>query len=189
MVRAGQLANYQIVRLGLEKVRLVGHDGKIRGEFTVEEALTIAVKEQPKSDLVLLNRDSQPPLCRLFPKQDKVKKKKPQLYELERRFVKKEVRLISGIQENDLQVKVKQMLDFLNKGFLVNVFVTKKLRSKVKEADEEVEANATRTDRMSIKQLGDKIVEMCGEGIVELNPRHESKSKVILVLGRSGHLG
>lgn len=99
------------------EVRVLSQNKEMLGVMMLREALSIA--EEEDVDLVLLSGDQTPPLCRLVSwskykyeteKAEKTKKKGSNVVEL------KEVRLRPTTDTNDLQVKLKTVSKFLEKG-------------------------------------------------------------------------
>lgn len=96
----------------------------MRGVVSLEEALDIAYESN--LDLVNVNPNAVPPVCKIMDykkyvfdqaKREKDAKKNQKIVEI------KEVRLTLGIEEHDLQVKVKSAKKFLAGGDKVKVTV------------------------------------------------------------------
>lgn len=107
-----------------KEVRLVDAEGTMRGVVSLEEALDIA--NESNLDLVNVNPNAVPPVCKIMDykkyvfdqaKREKDAKKNQKIVEI------KEVRLTLGIEEHDLQVKVKSAKKFLAGGDKVKVTV------------------------------------------------------------------
>lgn len=107
-----------------KEVRLVDAEGTMRGVVSLEEALDIAYESN--LDLVNVNPNAVPPVCKIMDykkyvfdqaKREKDAKKNQKIVEI------KEVRLTLGIEEHDLQVKVKSAKKFLAGGDKVKVTV------------------------------------------------------------------
>lgn len=93
---------------------LIDQEGNNVGIIPISEALKLA--EESGLDLVEVSPDKQPPVCRLLDygklkyqqkKKTQQKKSQPQ---------QKEVRITPKIGEHDIQVKVKQLRQFLERG-------------------------------------------------------------------------
>jgi translation initiation factor IF-3 len=87
------------------------------GVVSLKEALRIA--ESQDLDLVLINPNGKPPVCRImnYEKFMYEQKKKPKNKVLEI----KEIKLGPNTSENDLEYRVKHMIEFLKKGHKVKI--------------------------------------------------------------------
>ena len=100
-----------------EKVRLISQTGEQLGVVELKEALAKA-KEQ-ELDLVQMNKDSVTPVCKMMDygkhlfdqkKQKAASKKKTKKTQL------KEIKFRPGTDENDYQIKMRNIIKFLNDG-------------------------------------------------------------------------
>ena len=100
-----------------EKVRLISQTGEQLGVVERKEALAKA-KEQ-ELDLVQMNKDSDTPVCKMMDygkhlfdqkKQKAASKKKTKKTQL------KEIKFRPGTDENDYQIKMRNIIKFLNDG-------------------------------------------------------------------------
>ena len=100
-----------------EKVRLISQTGEQLGVVELKEALAKA-KDQ-ELDLVQMNKDSDTPVCKMMDygkhlfdqkKQKAASKKKTKKTQL------KEIKFIPGTDENDYQIKMRNIIKFLNDG-------------------------------------------------------------------------
>ena len=100
-----------------EKVRLISQTGEQFGVVELKEALAKA-KEQ-ELDLVQMNKDSDTPVCKMMDygkhlfdqkKQKAASKKKTKKTQL------KEIKFRPGTDENDYQIKMRNIIKFLNDG-------------------------------------------------------------------------
>ena len=99
------------------KVRLISEDGQQLGVVAIDDAL-----DQAKSanlDLVQMNKDSDTPVCKMMDygkhlfdqkKQKAASKKKTKKTQL------KEIKFRPGTDENDYQIKMRNIIKFLNDG-------------------------------------------------------------------------
>jgi translation initiation factor IF-3 len=98
------------------QVRLVG-DNVETGVYSIEEAQSLADSEE--MDLVMINESSNPPICKIFQYDkflyEKSKVKQPKTLPV------KEMRISLNIGEHDLNIKTKQINEFLSKGHKVKV--------------------------------------------------------------------
>ena len=99
------------------EVRLIGADGEQVGIVSIDEALAIA--EEAKLDLVEISPDAQPPVCRimdygkhLFEK----KKQQAQARKNQKQIQVKEVKFRPGTDVGDYQVKLRNLIRFLEDG-------------------------------------------------------------------------
>ena len=99
------------------KVRLISSSGEQLGIKSIDDALSIASKEN--LDLVQLNDDKDTPVCKLMnygkhlfdkKKQKSASKKKQKKTQV------KEVKFRPGTEENDYQIKLKKIIKFLDEG-------------------------------------------------------------------------
>ena len=100
-----------------EKVRLISQTGEQLGVVELKEALAKA-KDQ-ELDLVQMNKDSDTPVCKMMDygkhlfdqkKQRAASKKKTKKTQL------KEIKFRPGTDENDYQIKMRNIIKFLNDG-------------------------------------------------------------------------
>ena len=100
-----------------EKVRLISQTGEQLGVVELKEALAKA-KDQ-ELDLVQMNKDSDTPVCKMMDygkhlfdqkKQKAASKKKTKKTQL------KEIKFRPGTDENDDQIKMRNIIKFLNDG-------------------------------------------------------------------------
>ena len=100
-----------------EKVRLISRTGEQLGVVELKEALAKA-KEQ-ELDLVQMNKDSDTPVCKMMDygkhlfdqkKQKAASKKKTKKTQL------KEIKFRPGTDANDYQIKMRNIIKFLNDG-------------------------------------------------------------------------
>jgi len=87
------------------------------GIMTLNEALNLA--ESKEMDLVLINEKAQPPVCRIlnYEKFMYEQSKKPKNKTLDL----KEIKLGPNTSENDLEYRIKHMIEFLQKGHKVKI--------------------------------------------------------------------
>lgn len=106
------------------EVRLIDSDGTQLGVMSKEKALQIA--EEQGLDLVLIAANGNPPVCKIMDygrfrfeqnKREKEARKNQNVIEI------KEVRLSTGIDEHDLNTKLRQTTKFLADGNKVKVTI------------------------------------------------------------------
>ncbi|PVU91663.1 hypothetical protein BB559_004042 [Furculomyces boomerangus] len=132
-----------------EVISLIDELGVQKGNQSTREVL--GGLDRSKHVLVLVNRESKPPMCRIFDKQylyerNKLGKKSyggdSKLGEVSGRVsverknglrkgaVKhKQIEISANIGENDLKVKTKKLVEFLTSGYRVEVKIVKKSRN------------------------------------------------------------
>ncbi|MGI9294990.1 MAG: translation initiation factor IF-3 [Pseudomonadales bacterium] len=107
-----------------DKVRLIGADGAQAGIVSLEEALKTA--EAAKLDLVLMTADADPVVCKIMDygkhvfelkKQKAAAKKKQKITHV------KEMKFRPGTEEGDYQVKLRNLIRFLENGDKAKVTV------------------------------------------------------------------
>ena len=151
-------------------MRLVGVDGEQIGIVSINEALTLA--EQADVDLVEMVANAKPPVCRLMGYGKYLfeqGKKKAQAKKNQKQTQVKEVKLRPVTDVRDYQVKLRNLIKFLEKGDKVKVT----LRFRGRE--------------MSHKELGMEMLKLMANdaaehGVVEHQPKMEGR-QMIMVLG------
>lgn len=99
------------------EVRLIGVDGQQVGVVSLNEALQAA--EDAKLDLVEIVADAVPPVCRIMDYGKHLFEKKKQAAEAKKNQKQaqiKEVKFRPGTEEGDYQVKLRNLIRFLNEG-------------------------------------------------------------------------
>jgi translation initiation factor IF-3 len=154
------------------KVRLIGEDGEQIGIVATKEALTLADKAE--LDLVEIVPTSEPPVCRimdfgkfLFDQN----KKKHAAKRKQKQIQIKEIKFRPGTEEGDYQVKLRNIIRFLNHGDKVKIT----LRFRGRE--------------MAHQELGLKMLERIeqdlGEfGTVEQTPKLEGRQMVMVIASK-----
>jgi translation initiation factor IF-3 len=104
------------------EVRLIDGEGEQRGVVPIREALAIA--EEAGLDLVEVSPNAEPPVCRVMDygkfvfeerKKQQVAKKKQKVIHV------KEIKFRPGTEEGDYQVKLRNLVKFLEEGDRVKV--------------------------------------------------------------------
>nr|WP_245730741.1 translation initiation factor IF-3 [Pseudohongiella acticola] len=99
------------------EVRLVLADGEQKGVVTIEEARAEAA--EAKLDLVLIAPDAEPPVCKIMDYGKHVfdiKKQKAASKKKQRKTQIKEIKFRPGTEEGDYQVKLRNLIRFLEDG-------------------------------------------------------------------------
>ena len=100
-----------------EKVRLISQTGEQLGVVELKEALAKA-KDQ-ELDLVQMNKDSDTPVCKMMDYGKHLFDQKKQKAASKKRTKKtqlKEIKFRPGTDENDYQIKMRNIIKFLNDG-------------------------------------------------------------------------
>jgi len=99
------------------EVRLVLADGEQKGVVTIEEARAEAA--EAKLDLVLIAPEAEPPVCKIMDYGKHVfdiKKQKAASKKKQRKTQIKEIKFRPGTEEGDYQVKLRNLIRFLESG-------------------------------------------------------------------------
>ncbi len=109
---------------GVNEVRLTGLDGEVLGVVSFNEALDIA--EEAGVDLVEISPNAEPPVCRvmdygkfLFEKSKATKDQKKK----QKQIQVKELKFRPGTDVGDYQVKLRNLIRFLEEGNKVKVTI------------------------------------------------------------------
>jgi translation initiation factor IF-3 len=129
-------------RIRYNELRVVGDDNEQLGIMSKRDALDLAMQQD--KDLVIITEKSSPPVARIvdlnkynyeLKKREKEAAKKAR----ENAIEIKEVKFRPGIGEHDLDIKVKQIAKFIEKG--AKVKITVQLRGREITKGNEVKAN------------------------------------------------
>jgi len=106
-----------------ERVRVIDSEGKQLGVLPVDEAIRAALEQG--LDLVEVSPNADPPVCRIM---DYGKFKYQQTKKLHKKSAHstihlKEIKLRPYTGKHDLEVKLRHILDFLEKGYKVKISV------------------------------------------------------------------
>lgn len=160
------------------EVRLISENGEMLGIMSSEAALEIA--EEHGYDLVKVAPDAKPPVCKImdygkfrYEQQKKVKenKQKQRVVEI------KEIRMSPSIGDNDLNIKVRNALRFLDGGDRVKVSVRFRGREMAHTDLGEILLN-TFADRCAEAATLDKAPKLEGRNMsIFLSPRPPAPAK------------
>jgi len=151
------------------EVRLIGEAGEQVGIVSIRTAMQMA--EEAEIDLVEIAPLAQPPVCRImdYGKFKYQEAKKAHEAKLKQKQVQvKEVKLRPGTDENDYQIKLRNMTRFLEEGDKVKV--TLRFRGRETSHQELGREMAARIEQ----DLGDEIV-------IEPRPRLEGRQMVMMI--------
>ena len=174
-MRSGSKTKKSIINefIEAEQVRLVGADGEQVGIKSIEEARAAA--EDAKLDLVLISPDSDPVVCKIMDHGKHVfdlKKQKTASKKKQRRVHVKEIKFRPGTEEGDYQVKLRNLIRFLESGNKTKV----SLRFRGRE--------------MAHQDLGLKLLERVAEDLKELSsveqrPKKEGRQMIMVLAPNS----
>ncbi|PAS96143.1 MAG: translation initiation factor IF-3 [Candidatus Dactylopiibacterium carminicum] len=155
--------------IGVPEVRLVGEDGEQLGIVSTQQALVMA--EEAGVDLVEIAPQAKPPVCRImdygkFKYQEQ--KRAHEAKQKQKQIQVKEIKLRPGTDENDYQIKMRNMTRFLEEGDKVKVT----LRYRGREMAHQ-EFGIRQLERIKA-DLGDTIV-------VEQFPKLEGRQLIMVV--------
>ncbi len=153
---------------------MVDPEGKQLGIMSREAALKLAAEYE--LDLVEVSAKSVPPVCRImdYGKFKYQQSKKVQEARKKQSYVQvKEVKVRPKTDEHDLQIKIRQMKDFLGKGHKVKVSLMFRGRE------------------ISHPELAQRVISRITEGIqdvanIEMEPRLEGRFMTMVIAPRSG---
>ena len=152
-----------------KEVRLIGLDGSQVGIVSIDEALKAA--RSSSTDLVEISPDAKPPVCKVmdYGKFLYDQKKQQASQKKTKAQVLKEIKFRPNIGENDFNVKINRLKDFLADGHKVKIRLWFKGREIVhKSIGEELVA---------------KIIDTVSEsGELDNEPKFEGKNLTLMVL-------
>ena len=156
-------------QIDVEQVRLVGEEGEQLGIVMIGEAREKAAAA--KLDLVLISPEAEPPVCKLMDYGKHVfeaKKQKAANKKKQRRTQVKEIKFRQGTEIGDYQVKLRNLIRFLEDGDKAKV----SLRFRGRE--------------MAHQHLGMELVtrikdDLSEFGVVEQEPKMEGR-QIVMVL-------
>jgi len=152
-------------------LRVIDGEGNQLGIITNQHAQTLAVEQG--LDLVEVSTNTDPPVCRLmdYGKFKYQQSKKQQKRITVHRVQTKEIKLRPFTGEHDLEVKVRHMLEFLDRGHKVKVNVVFRGRE------------------MRFREHGDTILKKVSDlveenGVIEREARVEGRNMVMILAPR-----
>lgn len=110
----GPRINHQI---RADKVRVVGADGEMAGVMSVREA--VAMAEAAGLDLIEISPNAEPPVCKIGDigkHRYELQKKEAAARKNQKIVTTKELKLRPGIEEHDIQVKLRSAKRFFEEG-------------------------------------------------------------------------
>jgi translation initiation factor IF-3 len=157
-----------------QEVRLVDQNGGQLGVVAFDKALAMA--KEAELDLVVVAPDSKPPVCRIMNYGKTLFDKKKQLQASKKKQKKvqvKEIKVRPGTEEGDYQVKLRNLIRFLNDGDKTKV----SMRFKGRE--------------IAHHDLGMKVMlrlqeDLSEYGDIELAPKFEGRQMIMVLAPKKG---
>ncbi len=159
-------------RITAKSVQVIGADGQNMGVMPTADALRMAM--DAGMDLVELNGASLPPVVKImdFGKYKyEQKKRASEAKKKQKTMEMKEVWIKPFIEENDLQIKLKKVFEFLDGGDKVKISVMTKGNRRV-----------LAIGRDSVPALFEHVVELIGDrGTLESRSKPDERTKSIVI--------
>ncbi|MBQ1927807.1 MAG: translation initiation factor IF-3 [Alphaproteobacteria bacterium] len=159
-------------RITAKSVQVIGADGQNMGVMQTADALQMAM--DAGMDLVELNGASVPPVVKImdFGKYKYEQKKRASEAKKKQKITEmKEVWIKPFIEENDLQIKLRKVLEFLDDGDKVKISVMTKGNRRV-----------LAIGRDSVPALFEHVVELIGDrGTLESRSKPDERTKSIVI--------
>ncbi|MFC4486785.1 MULTISPECIES: translation initiation factor IF-3 [Tepidiphilus] len=151
------------------QVRLIGEDGEQLGIVSLAKALAVA--EEAGLDLVEIAPMANPPVCKVmdYGKYRYQEQKKAHEARLKQKQIQvKEIKLRPGTDENDYQIKLRNLRRFLEEGDKAKVT----LRFRGRELSHQ---------ELGMRQLERVREDLADVGVVEQMPRLEGRQMVMII--------
>lgn len=159
-------------RIIAKSVQVIGADGQNMGVMPTAQALQMAM--DAGMDLVELNANSVPPVVKImdFGKYKYEQKKRASEAKKKQKITEmKEVWIKPFIEENDLQIKLRKVFEFLDGGDKVKISVMTKGNRRV-----------LAIGRDSVPALFEHVVELVGDrGTLESRSKPDERTKSIII--------
>ena len=159
-------------RIIAKSVQVIGADGQNMGVMPTAQALQMAM--DAGMDLVELNANSVPPVVKImdFGKYKYEQKKRASEAKKKQKITEmKEVWIKPFIEENDLQIKLRKVFEFLDGGDKVKISVMTKGNRRV-----------LAIGRDSVPALFEHVVELIGDrGTLESRSKPDERTKSIVI--------
>ena len=154
-----------------ERVRVIDSEGKQLGVLSVDEAIRAAFEQG--LDLVEVSPNADPPVCRIM---DYGKFKYQQTKKLHKKSVHstvhlKEIKLRPYTGKHDLEVKLRHILDFLEKGYKVKISVVFRGREIVHQEH----------GYAILREITEAVKET---GVIEQEARMEGRNILMMISGK-----
>ena len=157
------------------RVRVIGSDGEMIGVLTRDEALRMA--EEEELDLVEIQPNADPPVCKIMDfgkyKYEEAKRAH-EAKQKQKQIQVKEVKLRPGTDENDYQIKLRNLKRFLEEGDKCKVT----LRFRGREmAHQEFGLRQLERVKADLEELGQ----------VEQMPKMEGRQMIMIIAPKKKH--
>jgi len=155
--------------ISTQSIRLIDHNGNMLGVVAITEAIRLA--EQAGLDLVEISPTASPPVCKIldYGKYRYEAQKKAHEARKKQKIVQiKEIKLRPTIDKHDLDIKVRNVIGFLEEGDKVRIT----LRFRGREMDH------TELGMQILERVQAALVDLCK---IEQSPRIEGKQIVMTV--------
>lgn len=153
-------------------VQVISQDGQNLGVMNTADAINMAYDQD--MDLVEINASATPVLVKImdYGKYKYEQKKRANEARKKQKIVElKEVWITPVIEENDLNIKLKKVFEFLGQGNKVKIAV-------MTQGDKRVLARS----REAVPQLFARIIELIGDkGVMESKSKPEERTKSIII--------
>ena len=152
-----------------QNVRLVSNDGEMLGVVPISEALYKA--REASLDLVEISPNAEPPVCKILDfgkykyemqKRAHEAKKKQKTIEI------KEIKIRPNISDHDYQIKLRKIIQFLEKGDKVKISMRFRGREIAKQD-------------IALSIMKNIVVATEGKSKIETNPRLESRQMLMIL--------
>lgn len=155
--------------IDVRSIRLVGADGEMIGVVSLREGLSMA--EEAGLDLVEVSPNADPPVCKILDYgkfKYEIQKKKNEAKKKQKVIEVKEIKLRPNIDDNDYNVKMRNMRKFLEEGDKVKVT----LRFRGRElAHQDLGMKVLERVKAELEELGK----------VEQHPKMEGRQMVMVI--------
>ena len=159
-------------RINSKTVQVIGSEGQNLGVMSTADAIQMAIDNG--MDLVELNANAVPPVAKImdFGKYKYEQKKRASEAKKKQKTIElKEVWVKPFIEENDLQIKLKKVFEFLDEGNKVKVAVMTKGSKR-----------ALAMGKDAVPGLFARIIELVGErGALESRSKPDERTKSIII--------
>jgi translation initiation factor IF-3 len=152
------------------EVRLIGGEGEQLGVVPTRDALKMS--EESGLDLVEVSPEAKPPVCRIMDYgkfKFQVSKRKAAARKKQKQIQIKEIKLRPATEEADYQVKLRNIMKFLEQGDKAKITI--RFRGREMSHPE-----------LGMKLLHRMVADAGEEGVVEQHPKFEGR-QIVMVLG------
>lgn len=156
-------------------MRVIGADGEMAGVMTVREAIQAA--EAAGFDLIEISPNAEPPVCKIGDvgkHRYEIQKKEAAARKNQKVVLTKELKLRPGIEEHDIQVKLRSARRFFEEGDKVRF--TLQFRGRENEHREFGYA--------LIRRIKDELADV---GKIEMDARQEGNSIIMIMVSAKAH--